>query len=192
MSIFFNYSIKSAHAKFPRAKGRKRKRSQEAPSLPFTARPPRTRAQTSSTENTIEAFRIAHSQLITDAKSYSSQCIKDHVREGQCPPCSKSPGFFPTRLIDLKNLTRPRLVLSSEIRGGDRRYVCLSHQWGSPVPGEKQTMITTKGNLDSRKGGINLVTLPKRYQDSMVLCYLMGARFIWIDSLCIIQVGNIE
>jgi hypothetical protein len=49
-------------------------------------------------------------------------------------------------------------------------------------------MVTTKDDFDSRKRGINLVALPKRYQDSMVLCYLMGARFIWIDSLCIIQV----
>jgi hypothetical protein len=146
MSIFSNYAAKLTHVKIPQAKGRKRKRRQEAPSLLFTARRPQTRAQTSSTlplsggtfgENTIEAFQRAHSRLITDAKSYLSRCIKDHIREKQCPRYSKSPGFLPTRLIDLQNLAIPRLVLGSEIQGGDRRYVCLSHQWGSPNPGEK-------------------------------------------------------
>jgi hypothetical protein len=141
MLIFFSYATKLAHTKFPQTKGRKRKRSQEAQSLPLTARPPRTRvqtrSQTSSTlpvsegtfgENTIEAFRTAHSSLITDASRYLSQCITDHVKTKQCPPNSKSPGFLPTRLIDLKNLTAPRLVLSCEIPSGDLLFLARNRQ----------------------------------------------------------------
>jgi hypothetical protein len=52
-------------------------------------------------------------------------------------------------------------------------------------------MITVTSNLESRSEGIDFLALPKRYQDAATLCHLMGERYIWIDSFCIIQVCDI-
>lgn len=49
-------------------------------------------------------------------------------------------------------------------------------------------MIKTEhASLQSRKKGIEWETLPKTFQDAIVLVRHLGLRYLWIDSLCIIQ-----
>lgn len=113
----------------------------------------------------------------------------------RCPPSSSHPErFLPTRLIDLEFPESPRLVLAADVRKlmgtssvlTEQRYACLSHQWGRA---SISAMTTLSSNLDSRLKGFELAKLPQRYQDAMALCFLLNIRYIWIDSLCIIQVS---
>lgn len=68
-------------------------------------------------------------------------------------------------------------------------YIALSHCWGN-----SQTCVTAHSNLEDkgstvndRKNGIPWDSIPKTFQDAITLTSLLGLRFIWIDSLCIIQ-----
>jgi hypothetical protein len=61
-------------------------------------------------------------------------------------------------------------------------YMTLSHCWG----GLQITRLTADSYKDFRSG-INLDTLPKTFQDAVCLTRNLGVRYLWIDSLCIVQ-----
>jgi hypothetical protein len=134
-----------------------------------------------------EEFRASHDVLIKIAGQALSTCLEKH--QPKCPSHHHNPeSFLPTRLIDLEVLERPKLIVSAESQVLDRRYIPLSHQWGRPGAVEKEAMTTLRKSLDERTKGFDIGTLPSRYQSAMILCHFMGIRYVWIDSLCIVQV----
>ena len=85
---------------------------------------------------------------------------------------------LPTRVIDVTH-DNPRLV---ESQGESSQYVALSHCWG-----KSKTVVTDTCTLSSRKKGIEFCSLPKTFQDAIMVTRRLGYRYIWIDSLCIVQ-----
>lgn len=61
-------------------------------------------------------------------------------------------------------------------------YIALSHCWG-----KRQTCITTRKSITSRKAGIPWTKIPRTFQDVIQIALQLGFCYIWIDSLCIIQ-----
>ena len=61
-------------------------------------------------------------------------------------------------------------------------YICLSHCWGVGF-----VFKTTKENVDERIQVIKFSDLPKTFQDAVEITRKLGKRYLWIDSLCIIQ-----
>jgi hypothetical protein len=61
-------------------------------------------------------------------------------------------------------------------------YATLSHCWG-----KVQVIQTTIQNLKERTKGIDWDLLPKTFQDAITIVRALNVRFLWIDSLCIIQ-----
>ena len=62
------------------------------------------------------------------------------------------------------------------------QYACLSYCWGEDQP-EK----TTTANISKHKNGILISELPQTIQDAIRVTQSLGVRFLWVDSLCIIQ-----
>lgn len=91
----------------------------------------------------------------------------------------------PSRLLDLGTTDNPDVVYLREIRNstsGRVKYMTLSHCWG-----EKRILITTKSTFQDRMAGISVSQLPKTFQDAIKITRGLGMRYLWIDSLCIIQ-----
>jgi hypothetical protein len=87
---------------------------------------------------------------------------------------------LPTRVIDLGvEGEHPRLLVTNGTRG---KYVTLSHCWGKVSP-----LVTTKSTLKKRIAGICVAELPKTFQDAILVTHGLGFRYLWIDSLCIVQ-----
>jgi hypothetical protein len=61
-------------------------------------------------------------------------------------------------------------------------YGTVSHCWQSG-----ETITTTLATLKSRKGGITLGDVSRSFQNAILLFRKLGIRYIWVDSLCIIQ-----
>lgn len=105
-------------------------------------------------------------------------------------------GFLPTRLLDLEAFNGMSADLKDDIKlvhsaslhihetASAPRYITLSHCWGPP---EKRPVVTNHGNLAARMKRISFADLPKTFQDTVVLTRKLGQRYLWIDSLCIIQ-----
>lgn len=102
---------------------------------------------------------------------------------GDHPGCAKFENVeFPTRVIATGILDEPtvRLVEGFKDKG---KYVASSHCWGQ----SKANFKTTKANLQQHLTSIPVVSLPQTLLDAIVATRDLGFRYIWIDSLCIIQ-----
>jgi hypothetical protein len=61
-------------------------------------------------------------------------------------------------------------------------YIALSHRWG-----RGETFKTTKANIDKLKEGFGLPDLPRTFRDAVEVTRGLGYKYLWIDSICIIQ-----
>ncbi|KAH6887103.1 heterokaryon incompatibility protein-domain-containing protein [Thelonectria olida] len=103
-------------------------------------------------------------------------CGKHH------PGCSRpKPDLMPTRLLDVGDEDSPCLRLVSG-RTSPGKYVALSHCWGGSQP-----LITTRDNVREFHVWIDAARLPKTFADAVRVARRLGIRYVWIDSLCIIQ-----
>jgi hypothetical protein len=61
-------------------------------------------------------------------------------------------------------------------------YAALSYCWGG-----SSVLITTRATCTDRLAGINFGHLPKTIQEGVVITQNLGIRYLWVDSLCIVQ-----
>jgi hypothetical protein len=90
--------------------------------------------------------------------------------------------LLPTRILDVSG---PDVKLHLASDGEKGSYVCLSHRWGS-----SQMITTSMQTLEERTHGIPWASLPKTFQDAVEFVRKLDIRFLWIDSLCIVQDDN--
>lgn len=65
---------------------------------------------------------------------------------------------------------------------GNVEYVALSHCWG------KSPIYTLRTETESRlREGVSLQELSATFRDAFEVCSWFGYRYLWIDSLCILQ-----
>lgn len=101
-----------------------------------------------------------------------------------CQP--KLETLLPTRVLDVgdhENSDLLRLHCSEEGERG--KYIALSHCWGRLK--ESQKFCTYRCNFSVRLEAIHFDKLPKTFQDAVTVTRELGVRFLWIDSICIIQ-----
>jgi hypothetical protein len=115
---------------------------------------------------------------VWQARTWLDQCTRYH---SICRMATAR--FLPARLIDIgpSKKIEPRLTLRSEIPAG-ASYFTLSHCWGNRVP-----LRLLQHNFAEMRKVIRSGTLPKTFQDCLLVTRQLGGRYIWIDSLCIIQ-----
>ncbi|KAK4203930.1 heterokaryon incompatibility protein-domain-containing protein [Triangularia verruculosa] len=108
----------------------------------------------------------------------------------QCNPISTD--WLPTRLLDVASAIHGstlKLVMpsdSAEAFTSDRRYITLSHCWGKW--GASQLPVLTLENMPERlQDGIHMSLLPKTFADAVQIAHWFNVRWLWIDSLCILQ-----
>ncbi|KAI0813430.1 hypothetical protein GGR55DRAFT_703415 [Xylaria sp. FL0064] len=92
---------------------------------------------------------------------------------------------MPTRVIDVGLIDNPRLRLIEPSKSWMEKYIALSHCWGKTP--EHLSLVTKKSNVARLKDGFNVNELPKTFQDAVRTARALGIRYLWIDSLCIIQ-----
>ncbi|CVK87127.1 uncharacterized protein FPRN_05469 [Fusarium proliferatum] len=113
------------------------------------------------------------------AREWLSECVAEH----NCPRPITAGVPLPKRLIKVEgDLEDPvRLI---ETRGDEFSYVCLSHCWG--IPTHKQLKTTTR-TVATHMNKIEWIDLPATFRDAVTVCRSMDVKYLWIDSLCILQ-----
>lgn len=92
---------------------------------------------------------------------------------------------LPTRVLDVgprHDTPSGDAVRLWESGGQTGLYLALSHCWGNSQP-----LTTTAATLGERKSGIPIAELPKTFSDAVRVARVLGIRYLWIDSLCILQ-----
>jgi len=120
------------------------------------------------------------------ARLWLETCQKDHSK---CFAVASRPVALPTRLLDIGNGTSGHVVrlcfVSDEIctaLSSRPEYFTLSHRWPA-----KPILRLLHQNIAQFQVAIELKSMPLAFQQSIELTRRLGYRYLWIDSLCIIQ-----
>ena len=123
---------------------------------------------------------VASAASFEKARNWIEECFQNHHN---CPALRLLP--LPTRVVDVaypgdgKDWVRLHLG-----EGICKHYVALSYCWGMP----RQPVETTKATLRSHiQDGIAISWLPDAIRDAIEVTRNLRVRYLWIDSLCIVQ-----
>lgn len=115
------------------------------------------------------------------AMRWMNECTATHER---CNRASTFPDWVPTRLIDVQSVAPDvRVVISSECHPSGN-YNTLSHCWG---PSSDNLPKLLRQTLAAAKQTIRLTSLPKTFVEAICVTRKLGVRYLWVDSLCILQ-----
>jgi hypothetical protein len=119
-------------------------------------------------------------RIVRVADTWIRSCQTDSAKHENCH--FSLPTEMPTRLLDVGwGETAPvRLVYCG---GKITRYMTLSHCWGDG----QDKFTTTIATLPARILGIDLKDLPKTFCEAILFTRAIGVKYLWIDSLCILQ-----
>jgi Heterokaryon incompatibility protein (HET) len=113
-------------------------------------------------------------------------CIDEHDECRQSVSGSsynnEEDNVLPSRLIDVGALDgsmTPRIIVASEERG---LYTVLSHRWGTAPK-----LTTRKETLELYVKSLPMNELPPTFRDAIEVTRSLRIKYLWIDSLCIIQ-----
>lgn len=117
-------------------------------------------------------------------KKWYTQCLHDHGSECNEPDWMKlhpGPNAYPDWLIDV--MDQCIVPFGSDTKS----YVALSYTWGN-VPCLKTTTESLKqlrepGSIHSREAP----NISQTIRDAIGIIENLGERYLWVDSLCIIQ-----
>jgi hypothetical protein len=121
--------------------------------------------------NSLSTIFLAHHWL--------KECVNNH------PACGMLEKDYrpPTRVLDLEpDNEYAHITLVDGSSCTNAFYATLSHRWGTYPP-----LQTNTKNESSHRDRIPISTLPQTFQDAMKFTRKLGLRYLWIDSLCIIQ-----
>ncbi|KAI1826583.1 heterokaryon incompatibility protein-domain-containing protein [Xylaria intraflava] len=135
---------------------------------------------------TLKMDMIVHRQPMSApslavVRGWLDTCLRDHEA------CRQRGGsvYMPSRFLDAANPNRMDQVFLM-VRGEDvpveSRYIALSHCWG-----KAKTITTTTSTVGAHRNGIDIDILPQTFQDAIAVVRSLGLRYVWIDSLCIVQ-----
>jgi len=105
------------------------------------------------------------------------QCCSNHTL---C--CVATGDFLPTRVLDTAGLPADIVRLVGGHDASSRRYATLSHCWG-----KAQISRLLADNQTELERGIAIHTLPATFRQAIQVARFLDIRYLWIDSLCIIQ-----
>jgi Heterokaryon incompatibility protein (HET) len=108
-------------------------------------------------------------------KEWISRCISSHEN---CQ--SPVEGPLPSRIVEILDNEDACLVFGAN--ESDSFYVTLSYCWGGP-----QEFALTAKTMAEKQKGFKISSLPATLKNAISVARELGIKYIWIDSLCVIQ-----
>ena len=112
------------------------------------------------------------------AKRWFRHCNETHRK---CWPRKGQALGHPTRLVEIRPPATLRVVETAALPR-DLAYIALSYCWG-----KAQFLSLKEDSITQMSEGIAFSDLPKTFQDVVIVAGWFQIRYLWIDSLCIIQ-----
>lgn len=112
------------------------------------------------------------------ARTWIDNCEKNHFNscfQGECK--------LPKRVLDLGIDGTAAMLRLKETKAEMGGYITLSHCWGNT----NDQLSTKKANISNMLNSIPIHELCQTFKDAIAITRKLGIRYLWIDSLCIIQ-----
>jgi len=87
--------------------------------------------------------------------------------------------------LKLDLLDEGKAYLVQPKAGTRGNYTALSYCWGT-----QQTIVLSQELLDAGPVVYDLGKLPKTIQEAVIVTRRLGLSYLWVDSLCIVQIGD--
>ncbi|RYP13297.1 hypothetical protein DL767_010818 [Monosporascus sp. MG133] len=116
---------------------------------------------------------------LTAIRGWIDDCIDNH------PLCQASGGGdtpLPKRVVDVGPRDGSAAPFVYITKGESCPYAALSHCWGKAY-----LLTTTRGTIQARTRGLEWDKLSKTFREAILVTRDLGLRYLWIDSLCIVQ-----
>ncbi|KAI1188897.1 heterokaryon incompatibility protein-domain-containing protein [Nemania serpens] len=125
---------------------------------------------------------VSDDRVCAEIRGWARACESHHTQCGNLNWSRKNP----TRLIQILSDTHIRIVDARDVDFVP--YVALSYCWGSTSSNSWMADTrTVKANISERKNPFPLTDLRTSIQHAIVLVRRVGLRFLWVDSVCIVQ-----
>jgi hypothetical protein len=114
-----------------------------------------------------------------------------------CPEETAANRYLPARLLDLGTEAQPasRLISTEALlRAGTTsniQYAALSYCWG-PIEDAKQNLKTETASIEQFLEFVNPDLFPPVIRDTVEVCRALNIRYMWADTLCIIQDDDLD
>ena len=119
--------------------------------------------------------------VLEQVNSWLQSCRHNHACGKNL--CSNT-SFWPPRLLQIQEGII-RLIDRSAFHVDKEPYATLSYRWGV----QPKHLKLTPETASRLRNGLEVEKLPKTFQDAVKITKSLHLRFLWIDSLCIIQSG---
>lgn len=125
-------------------------------------------------------------------RSWLHDCIETHTRcrvalSGAKINDNLKPSLLPARVVDVGATVgaTPRLLITI---GQRCPYMTLSYCWGSEFNSPAtSTVKLTRDTFNQFCDEIPIADLPLTIKDAILVTQNLGIRYLWVDSLCIVQ-----
>ena len=145
-------------------------------------------------EKALPGIQVGYPSLPEHGSTLSTNIMREWIhscnRNHSC--VSEVDTFLPTRVLYVGDDSQEneesgsvRLVCFARGHNTSGQYLALSHRWGSPKI--HRMFRTLKSNIESLKKCIMMADLPRTFQHAVQIARSLGVRYLWIDSLCIVQ-----
>ena len=128
-----------------------------------------------SSEITFTSRALRLSALLRGCIDHHNDCVNDKA-------------VMPTRLLKIEDesdgVFNVRLIETRSLNGRLVRYATLSHCWGFDSEAQIKTTVDTYLKYIQ---SIPWMDLSQTFRDAITVCHAINLRYLWIDSLCIIQ-----
>lgn len=129
------------------------------------------------------ASHTNHESSWAAIQQWLQRCQNRHI---DCNEVRSLHSWLPTRLLDtgLDDSNFVRVVDTHHLAPESVAYVALSHCWG-----KKHFLVMNEGNRKTFQTypGVPVSALAPNFQDAILTTRKLGFRYVWIDSLCILQ-----
>lgn len=100
-------------------------------------------------------------------------CLQNHAT------CDTRSATLPKRVLDISNSSLRLVEPERQIKSA---YAALSYTWGS-----LRCQIATSKTLQELKRNVPWDEMPAVFKDAIIIARKLGFKYIWIDTMCIIQ-----
>jgi hypothetical protein len=118
------------------------------------------------------------------ARHWLFDCLLNHGSCGPFTTAYKGNTWLPTRLIHVTE-TEASICYGENPPEGILPYATLSYAWGGKIA------FTLQGsNINQLELGLPMAELTQTFRDAILVYRALQIRYLWIDSLCIMQSGQ--
>lgn len=112
---------------------------------------------------------------LDQAKDWLNDCISNH-NHNQVRAATR-----PSLLVAVGTADGSASIRIVDGSDADKAYLAVSYRWGG------ETLLTTTATFEPFHTSIPWKQLPQTFQDAIQVARELSIRYMWIDSLCIIQ-----